>query len=181
MVVAWLLALVRAGPTTGGADQPGPQFSTLATAASWVVVAFAMVGLVVPALDVRLSLRFILIMSVATFAGRVIVAGWIARRRRLGELADPGAGSGEGKRPTRTHRPTGRDRAQHMRVVAVQVTDGSSLSDLDSVTLIPLFSDPSTRRSATGCRRWCSWAPLTSPRTSCGARSGSRRLQGSTP
>lgn len=139
----WPLALVQAGAyDRKRLLTQGVKASTMAGAASRVVVATAAVGLVVADLNVRESLRMTTALLVATIATRGMVAWWLGRRRRAGDLLVPVLARGRAADLRLFMAMLRRDPTPTYEVVAVQSTDRAPLQDIPIATRVPLMTDP---------------------------------------
>lgn len=106
-------------------------------AACWVVVAIAVVGLVLPSVDVRMSLRFVLLLAAATWVGRWFTARWLTAKRMDGQLLVPVLARGRSSDLRDFARMLARDPNRTMDVVAVQCTDRPGLEGILGATRIP--------------------------------------------
>jgi exopolysaccharide biosynthesis polyprenyl glycosylphosphotransferase len=142
-VVVWPWALVQAH----GYDRKrllthGVTSSMVIAAAARVVVACAVVGLFVPALDVRQSLRLTMFLTGTTIAARWMVALWMNRRRRSNDLLIPVLARGRAVDLNAFIRMLDKEPCPTMAVVAVQCTDRAPLADVQVATRVPLMTDP---------------------------------------
>jgi exopolysaccharide biosynthesis polyprenyl glycosylphosphotransferase len=142
-VVLWPLALAQAR----GYDRKrllthNVTSSPVVAAAARVFLACAVVGLFVPALDVRQSLRLTLLLAGATIAARRVVALWLNHRRRSKDLLIPVLARGRAMDLNAFLRMLDKEPCPTVEVVAVQCTDRAPLSDVQVATRVPLMTDP---------------------------------------
>ncbi len=116
--------------------------STLVGAASQVVVATAVAGLVVDDLNVRQSLRLTGFLLAGTIVTRWVVSQWLTRRRRTGHLLVPVLARGRAADLHSFMNRVSRDPAPIYEVVAAQSTDLAPLDELLVATRVPQRTDP---------------------------------------
>ena len=142
-VLLWPLAMLQAGAyDRKGLLTHGVRAATVVAAAARVVIATALMGLLVPALDARQSMRLTLFLALTTVISRSVVAFWVARRRRAGDLLIPVIARGRAVDLNAFTRMLSKEPSPTMEVVAVQCTDRAPLEEVRMATRVPLMTDP---------------------------------------
>jgi exopolysaccharide biosynthesis polyprenyl glycosylphosphotransferase len=84
----------------------------------------------------------ILMLALFTTAGRLGVAAWLRRSRRLGRLRSTVIVRGQLSDVLRFITRIRRDQCRPFEVVAAQITDGAVLGAFDDITIVPASTDP---------------------------------------